>query len=570
MKLWRKLLVKTKELRFRILIGTIVLMMGALLAVAVNNPRANPSLSSDFQPAIEIREDIPVIFYDGQKEYITLPERVRTKEPFRVELDLAGYGEVQGKSLCVHVEYVNFSCLADGKEIYQFEGKNTPFMKSGGYSLHMIDLPSDLNNKVITLFYEPSISTVDSYKIATISYGNRTNIILSHLRGPELLTMIFLLMLFFIFLMTFTLTLVNRKKKNFDNKLLYVGLLCLFVACYFAAQMWIVLYLMYDQAMLVYFLEYFSFMLLPLPAQGMLRRKLNPKFDRWINTGIYLTIGNFIFQCGLFVWKNVEFRQMISITHFILIFNVIVSVGSIVLTKNSEYPEKKFLMTSLAPLWINVVIAVFAYIIYGRVMYVPFLLLVVVVFISIQIYHIIKDYNRIENEKIKNTIYREMAFIDSMTGLKNRRAYEGKMESKEQEKESFWIITLDINFLKTVNDIHGHQWGDELIKVSADILKQVFSVANCHEIFRVGGDEFIVFLQKPRTFPIEKLIDEIHRQEKRVSAENPKIRVEFAVGYHFYAKEAGITLTEAIHQADLNMYENKAKMKHRSSIRRDG
>ena len=86
------------------------------------------------------------------------------------------------------------------------------------------------------------------------------------------------------------------------------------------------------------------------------------------------------------------------------------------------------------------------------------------------------------------------SFVDQSTQLLNRRAFEEKKAELALSalKENFTYVTADINGLKQVNDTLGHAAGDELIKGSADCLKESFSAYG--DIYRIGGDEFAAML----------------------------------------------------------------------------
>ena len=77
---------------------------------------------------------------------------------------------------------------------------------------------------------------------------------------------------------------------------------------------------------------------------------------------------------------------------------------------------------------------------------------------------------------------------DTLTGLKNRRAYEEEL--KKAENEPFvGIIFTDMNGLKFTNDNYGHMSGDEYLCKYAELLKKRFGTQG---VFRISGDEFVV------------------------------------------------------------------------------
>lgn len=84
----------------------------------------------------------------------------------------------------------------------------------------------------------------------------------------------------------------------------------------------------------------------------------------------------------------------------------------------------------------------------------------------------------------------ELSYFDSMTGVKNRNAYNDFVEFCRAYKiQNVGFAFCDLNGLKTVNDSMGHYYGDQMIKYFTSILKEFFEN---DQIFRISGDEFVV------------------------------------------------------------------------------
>ena len=142
----------------------------------------------------------------------------------------------------------------------------------------------------------------------------------------------------------------------------------------------------------------------------------------------------------------------------------------------------------------------------------------------------------------------KLSSIDLLTGLYNRNKLNNVMNEILDSRDALTsLIFLDINGLKKVNDEQGHIAGDILIKRAANVLISVF---HNNDIYRVGGDEFVIILRDVEKEKIDKYIDNIHRKAKQND-------VSFAVGYAMSnnAKDIEKLLTEA----DVNMYEDKRK-----------
>ena len=142
----------------------------------------------------------------------------------------------------------------------------------------------------------------------------------------------------------------------------------------------------------------------------------------------------------------------------------------------------------------------------------------------------------------------KLSSIDFLTGLYNRNRLNNYMnEIMESEDAPTTLIFLDINGLKKVNDNDGHLAGDSLIRRAANTLISVFTE---DEIFRVGGDEFVVILRNVDEKQIQEYLNKLHKKSK-------KNDVSFAVGYAMTNKSKDIE--SLLKEADMNMYNDKRK-----------
>jgi len=85
-----------------------------------------------------------------------------------------------------------------------------------------------------------------------------------------------------------------------------------------------------------------------------------------------------------------------------------------------------------------------------------------------------------------------MAVVDPLTGLANRRGIERAIESRISQARCFCLMMVDLNGFKTLNDVHGHLAGDQVLKQFASELKAVFRATD--NVGRWAGDEFVVVL----------------------------------------------------------------------------
>lgn len=86
-----------------------------------------------------------------------------------------------------------------------------------------------------------------------------------------------------------------------------------------------------------------------------------------------------------------------------------------------------------------------------------------------------------------------LALHDPLTGLRNRSALKSRFSQyRNQELMRLSLIIIDIDHFKLVNDRHGHEQGDKVLRRVAQLLKQEFETEG--EVFRLGGEEFCVLL----------------------------------------------------------------------------
>jgi diguanylate cyclase (GGDEF)-like protein len=92
---------------------------------------------------------------------------------------------------------------------------------------------------------------------------------------------------------------------------------------------------------------------------------------------------------------------------------------------------------------------------------------------------------------------REMAFLDPLTGLSNRRLFEDRLEQAIAKSRrygiQFGLLTLDLDNFKGINDTFGHEAGDQVLREAAERIRGCCK-RDLDTISRQGGDEFCVII----------------------------------------------------------------------------
>jgi diguanylate cyclase (GGDEF)-like protein len=145
---------------------------------------------------------------------------------------------------------------------------------------------------------------------------------------------------------------------------------------------------------------------------------------------------------------------------------------------------------------------------------------------------------------------------DLLTGLGNRVAYDEYLKNFNGKKHIvLGTVIMDLDNFKRVNDVFGHQAGDQALKTFAGQLELVFRGKGL--AIRLGGDEFIVLLQENQRVVVEKYIQNL---KKRLMDYNQSGVVPYDIQFSY-----GIAVFDAschsihdfIWESDKLMYQNK-------------
>lgn len=159
----------------------------------------------------------------------------------------------------------------------------------------------------------------------------------------------------------------------------------------------------------------------------------------------------------------------------------------------------------------------------------------------------------------------ELAHKDSLTGIRNRMAYDKEIMQLEADfqdgLQEFGIAVIDLNFLKRINDECGHEYGNIAIKL---LSQQVCTIFKHSPVFRIGGDEFAIILRNHDLEHIEQLKDELNSQLDALQHDStlqPWEKISAAFGYALFDQNQDKCVDDVFKRADQNMYDRKKAMK---------
>lgn len=171
---------------------------------------------------------------------------------------------------------------------------------------------------------------------------------------------------------------------------------------------------------------------------------------------------------------------------------------------------------------------------------------------------------RRENDELSGRIkkYRRLALTDALTGLPNYRKFQRDLQRFYQRGltgASYYLLRLDGDHFKQINDTLGHDGGDEFISNMGRVLKEVKEARQeTLRAYRLGGDEFAAFIETDDPAELRDVCEEIRLNVKKIplpgSGLAPRsVSIGIAAVLSF-----GTTLTWA-QRADLALYEAKAR-----------
>ncbi len=151
---------------------------------------------------------------------------------------------------------------------------------------------------------------------------------------------------------------------------------------------------------------------------------------------------------------------------------------------------------------------------------------------------------------------RHLSLHDQLTGLYNRAYIENEKQRLSKSRDyPITIISMDVDGLKLVNDTLGHERGDELLKISADLLQKSLRASDI--LARYGGDEFVALLPRTDYLGGKSIVNRIRKRvEKYTRNKRDQLPLNISIGMAV-AQDAGKDLEAVFKEADDLMYRDK-------------
>jgi len=153
----------------------------------------------------------------------------------------------------------------------------------------------------------------------------------------------------------------------------------------------------------------------------------------------------------------------------------------------------------------------------------------------------------------------EMAYLDYMTKLYNRRYFLNTGKKYFKQGHSLALAMIDIDKFKNINDTYGHDVGDKVIINLAGFIKKTISIKDIAA--RWGGEEFVILFRDKNILQTYQFCENLRKSISSTKVDN-EIRYSVSIGISHKNSQIS-SLEELIKQADIALYKAKESGRNR-------
>jgi len=188
-----------------------------------------------------------------------------------------------------------------------------------------------------------------------------------------------------------------------------------------------------------------------------------------------------------------------------------------------------------------------------------------------------KKLNQSENSRNNlqalNSKLEELAWVDALTGLSNRRYFDLSMNNlwhlAIRENKNITLMMIDVDHFKAYNDFYGHQMGDEALRITAGLIKSIMK-RDTDAVCRYGGEEFTVLLFDTDIGEGESLCEALLERirNEKIPHEGSSVAsiLTISIGLSGFVPEFEQLPNELVEEADQALYEAKNRGRDRYAV----
>ncbi len=201
-------------------------------------------------------------------------------------------------------------------------------------------------------------------------------------------------------------------------------------------------------------------------------------------------------------------------------------------------------------------------IVYSALFYSFIFAFIISILITFLAFFLKKSYLEVEN----------LSHFDGLTGLYNRlmfmSLFQKEIQKVKRNRDYLFLVILDIDDFKPINDTYGHLIGDEAIKITASTLQQLLRASE--SIARFGGDEFIISIvdqdKNAASTIVNRILNEFNNKTIPVSRnhDQQELQINLSIGYTLYRNDDDFKTM--LQRADQALYISKEAGKNTATF----
>ena len=484
---------------------------------------------------------------------------LETGVPYSISTELTYDGSGDPIPACFFfVDHMFCQAYLDGELMFSYTQEDIGKIdksRSPGNVYAAFRMPGDCQGKELKIVFIPTLSSHVEFGLPDPSCGDYFSAAVDMFKHDLSHNVVAVIFAFLGVASVLFSTLVLPKSKYKEG--LFIGIFAILVSCYNLTESDFDFYVI-SNPYYTYVLDYTTFTLIPIFLMAFLRERLDKEQKPLGLAMILIGIGMFITEMVLHFTGIVDMREFLPVIHVVFFTDFVIFFVMLLRIRENRY--KKQLIFQMIPILLGLMLDAAVYYLHWQLGTSDsgFTSIGVFIFLIAEVYHVWSYSIEVYTLSEQSREYMQMAYIDALTGIGNRRAMEAELDvitSGKREFKSLLVASADLNNLKITNDSLGHAAGDFLIRSAAEVLEGLCE-KRCHA-FRMGGDEFSVLIYDMEEEQFEKCL---LKMQERIESINVKsnAKLSLALGYEVIHD---LNVRVAVEKADQKMYADKARIK---------
>lgn len=435
---------------------------------------------------------------------------------------------------------------------------------SPGSRWHIVSLGA--SETPVTLCLEVTTCYTNSHGMIDNIYLGNTRNIYQQVVQDKILGFILSNVLWMAGIVILLLYFYMQRRNKAGKDLLYLGFATLFSSQWLIAEslLW---QLFWGHSEMIHLFGYTALCATPLAYSALAAYRLKGKIRTFAIIYSAVSTVVLIVSTALHLFCILEFHYTLVFTRILLFFIIplIIPLVQSYTNDDDRNSHKIIILPMLGILVVCIAISLIKYFLGSYNDYSSYVRIALLCFLLCLIVYQFNQVVTTFTKGMKADMLHNLALTDHLTGLYNRTAFNEHTPEYDHIIASFsplGIIQFDVNNLKKVNDTLGHEKGDQMIKAVANGLNHAF--AEYHDIcfsYRTGGDEFLTIINAVNADEIyhtciQRLMSYCEEFNKQ-----PNLDFSLVIAHGYVLTKGNTTLSEAIDEADVLMYENKRQLK---------